>query len=219
MANTIRQVQKEKTFDRREIDAENRRQFNLMRRSVGERGSGRRYPGEWHGHLLSMQLNLESGCKQTQLLATVRVLQRKAHADKNHDVSAIRRLFSERKGLTYAYDYLIDSAKGERAKQTVEDVHEEGLILRPSTEKGYAALAALVLDKIHRIDRMKRCLHCRSWFYGRFRHQQFCSDLTKKCQWNHYHTPEWRKQHRERNRKHQSEYRKRLFGKNKGKTS
>jgi hypothetical protein len=220
MANKIRQVQKEKLSDLPDAVTDIRRQFDILRRSLGERGLGRRYPGEWQGHILAARLNSSSPSKQTALLASIRVLQQVAQAQKDHDISAIDRLRKKKgKGFNYAYDYLVKAAKGGKAKTWVEGVHEEGLILGPSTEAGYAALAALVLEKKDRIDRIKQCLHCRNWFYARFRHQQFCSDRRKKCQWNHYHTPEWRKLHRERNRKHQREYRKRLFGRNKGKAS
>lgn len=76
-----------------------------------------------------------------------------------------------------------------------------------------ALLALVELLRRGRLDRLRQCLRCRSWFYARFKHQRFCNDPEKKCQWRHYHTPEWRKKHREKNRRHQEEYRKRLFGK------
>ena len=90
---------------------------------------------------------------------------------------------------------------------------EGGLAIRPTSDEGKAALAALILADESRLSRIRPCLHCRTWFYARQERQRFCSDRAKRCQWKHYHSPEWRKRNREQNRKHQRAYRERLFGK------
>lgn len=182
----------------------------------------RGYPLQWHGEVLADRLNLESRVPalKTPLLPSIRVLQQIAAEDrKNRDVSAIDRLRKNKKGFDFAYGYLTRAAmRGTKRKWFLAGVHENGLIVSPGTSEGEAAWVALLLDKKDRIDRVKQCIVCRSWFYARFKHQRFCNDPVKQCQWKHYHTAEWRKQHRERNRKHQQEYRERLFGPRKGKT-
>jgi len=90
---------------------------------------------------------------------------------------------------------------------------KNGLVVQPVTLQGIAALGMMLLARENRLGRLKHCLHCGAWFYARFKHQSFCSDQEKRCQWNHYHTPEWRKRNRKRNRKHQRELRERIFGK------
>ncbi len=85
--------------------------------------------------------------------------------------------------------------------------------IEPVTPRGKAIFAVWKLILQGRIRRIRQCRHCGALFYARFEHQKFCSNPKTKCQWNHYHTSEWRKRHRERNRKHQQEYRKRLFTK------
>ena len=45
------------------------------------------------------------------------------------------------------------------------------------------------------LDRVRQCGKCRTWFYARFRHQQFCST---KCQTSHYKgSEEWKAHRRE----------------------
>jgi hypothetical protein len=90
---------------------------------------------------------------------------------------------------------------------------ERGFVFISEDPRVHAVLGILELFRRGRLARVKKCLHCRSWFYARFKHQQFCSDTAKKCQWNRYHTPEWRRKHSEQNRQHQREYRQRMFKK------
>lgn len=85
-----------------------------------------------------------------------------------------------------------------------------GQAFRARSSELMAKFAMFLLYQQGRIARIRQCLHCRSWFYARFEHKRFCS---KRCQFAHYHTPEWRKKNRERNRKHQRAYRETLFGK------
>ena len=91
-------------------------------------------------------------------------------------------------------------------------VGKDGLVILPTTQKGLATLAILLLDYHGRLHRIRQCLQCQTWFYARSKRQRFCNDAKTKCQWNHYHTPEWRKKHRKQNRKHQRAYRKRNPG-------
>ena len=112
-------------------------------------------------------------------------------------------------------DAVLDKVKdavsaGNRAVGVARD--GSGLILKPTTEYGIAAVSAQFLFEERWLTRIRRCLKCKTWFFARFKHQKFCSNRETKCQWNHYHTPGWRKQHRERNRRHQAEYRKRNPG-------
>jgi len=219
MPNSTRKVQKEKV---RQSSGKNRDPKRLLAFLASsdrpyiaraETLSKRPYPFRYQGECLALWLNHESRTTQrTLLLTSVRVLQEMVRAKKNRDVTAIDRLRKRRKGLNFAYEYLLSVvAAGAKRTERFKGVHEEGLIFAPSTGDGEAALAALILEKENKIDQIKQCLHCKQWFYALFKHQRFCNDFEKKCQWNHYHTPEWRKKHREQNRKHQKEYRKRLF--------
>jgi len=205
--------------------------MEILRRIVGvellrklglsgeEKPHKRRYPYEDQGHALAERLNLLSSgpTKQNSLLESVRVLQEVARAQKNRDVAAIDRLRKAKKGMNFAYGYLVDAALSGLRKHSKNrwavGIHEDGLIVEPTTSEARAAIGALLLETNGRIDRVKQCLLCQTWFYARFKHQEFCADSKKKCQWTHYHTPEWRRQHRERNKKHQRAYRERTFGK------
>jgi hypothetical protein len=173
----------------------------------------RRYPGESAGRYLAEYLN-QASCSTNgrALLRSVYVIQELAQAVDRHDVDAVDRL--RKRGLKFAYANLtsaINSAMSTR--MSAFDVHENGLIVQATTPEGRAALAVLLLEKQRRLTRVRQCLHCGSWFYARFKHQGFCNNPQKRCQWNHYHTPDWRKRHREKNRKHQRAYRERNFGK------
>lgn len=184
--------------------------------------SKRRYPGENQGECLAARLNslASAPVKQTPLLRCLHILKQFEQARKTKDVAAIDRLRKHKKGWHFAYDFLIQAASRKNGrKPRFRGLHEEGLIVGPVGPAAEVALAALLLHSENRLDRMKQCLHCLSWFYARFKHQSFCPDSKKKCQWNHYHTPAWRKQHREQNLKHQKAYRKRLFTKPGGQTN
>jgi hypothetical protein len=175
--------------------------------------SGRRYPGEAEAfHVLGQFIRWERpprGKKIKELLKAFRILR---------DYEEIGRTGSTRavvKGarVRSAWDKLERAILSDRVFAVGPT--EKGLVVEPVTEIGRTAFGLLSLAAQQRLARLRQCLHCRWWFYARFKHQRFCNDPAGKCQWNHYHTPEWRRQHREQNRKHQREYRKRLFGKNK----
>lgn len=176
--------------------------------------SVRSYPGQTEGDSVVKYLNelTRVRVQQHPFLHSLSVLWKLSQATKDCDVSAIDRLLESRRGINFAYNCLVAAAMPTRLKDLRFRRHKEGLILQPTTLKGQAAVALLVLDDKRQVDRIRQCLHCQTWFYARFKHQQFCNDLAKKCQWNHYHSPEWRKQHREQNLKHQAAWRKRTFG-------
>lgn len=176
----------------------------------------RRYPGETQGLYLTEHLNSLSRfpAKQSSLLKSVYICQEIAREMKSRDVpNDLRKL---RKRIRFAEEYLVDAALSALRKDSkgrwALGIRKDGLIVEPTTPEARAAIAALWLTESGRIDCIKQCLYCRSWFFARFKHQQFCSDPKKKCQFNHYHSSEWRKRNRERNRKDQIEYRKRNPG-------
>jgi hypothetical protein len=174
----------------------------------------RSYPGQTEGDCVTKYLNDVARIRADQhlFLESMAVLWKLSQATKDGDVPAIDRLRTQRRGVSFAHNYFASLAIPTRLRDLRVRFHKEGLLLQPTTPKGQAAVAVLVLDQASRVDRIRRCLHCRFWFYARFEHQRFCSDGEKQCQWKHYHSAEWRKKHRERNRKHQAAYRKKLFG-------
>jgi hypothetical protein len=173
---------------------------------------GRSYPGQAQADFVTKYLNdlPRVRAKQHPFLHSLGVLWEFAEAVK--DGTAIDRLLKKRRGLNFAYNYLVTAAMPTKLEDLRVRRHKDGLLLQPTTLKEQAAVAVLVLDEKGRVDRIRKCLHCRTWFYARFKHQQFCNDPAKRCQWNHYHSPEWRKKHRERNKEHQAEYRVRNVG-------
>lgn len=60
-------------------------------------------------------------------------------------------------------------------------------------DDGRALQLILDLAKAGYLNRLRRCSHCRSWLYAKFRHQNFCST---KCQQKHYTQSEEWKDHR-----------------------
>jgi hypothetical protein len=178
-----------------------------------ETSSVRSYPGQVEGDCIVSYLNYlpRVYAEENPFLRSVIVLRKLAQAVQNRSVPAVDHLRNQRRGVNFAYNYLISAALPTRLKDLRVRRHKEGLLLEPTTPKGRAAMAVLVLDETGRVDRVRQCLRCGTWFYARFNHQQFCSDSATKCQWAHYHSSGWRKQNRERNRKHQAEHRKRLF--------
>jgi len=213
MANATRQVHHSAQRDRALL---NKMKADLERTKhpfSEARQASRRYPAEGAGKFLVEYLNALPLPKRSVWLESLGLIQALAEAVKNHDVAAVHRLLTAKRGMKFAYEYLIKTAKVTSSlKRFALDVHEDGLIVHPETPSAIAALAVLVLEKKTRVDRVKKCLHCQLWFYARFKHQKFCADPTKKCQWDHYHTPEWRRLNRERNGRHQKAYRERNFG-------
>lgn len=66
--------------------------------------------------------------------------------------------------------------------------HRGDYIFVPSTE-GEAALVIVALAKDALLDRIRNCKFCGTWFYARFKHQEFCQT---GCQQKHYAAnPEW----------------------------
>jgi hypothetical protein len=179
-----------------------------------DRTSGRSYPGQAEGDCITKYLNNlpRADAKQHHFLHSVTVLSRLSQATKDGDVPAIDRLLKDRRGINFAYNYLDAAAKPAKLRDLRLRRHKDGLLLRPTTPKGEAVVALLVLDAKRQVDRIRKCLHCRTWFYARFNHQKFCNDRAKDCQWNYNHSKEWRKLNRERNKKHQAEYRARNPG-------
>lgn len=45
------------------------------------------------------------------------------------------------------------------------------------------------------LDRLRRCVRCRKWFYARFRHKQACSTVCQRAEYKA--SPEWREHRRE----------------------
>lgn len=209
MANSTRQVppqiprNEEWTVEEIEQDL---RKLAVLWEPFRVEGTGkRRYPGEGEGAYLVRYL-ADDPSTARQFLRSIDLLTQIEQARRRQDVEAIHQL---RHKMRAAYNPLVEAINKRKAPV---GVGAEGLIMQPETPAGNAALAILLLEKFDRLHRLRRCLHCGAPFYARFKHQQFCPDPEKKCQWNHYHTPEWRKKNRERNKKHQRAYRDRLFG-------
>jgi hypothetical protein len=174
-------------------------------------GIKRRYPGEAKGKFLVGYLGDTKAKFRNLFLRSLRLLQDFESARLKQDFDAIHKL---RPNVVIAYRPLIDAlwnlARRRRSELQI-DIHEAGLLILPTTTESLAALAILLLEMEMSLHRVRQCLYCGVWFYARFKHQRFCRETSKNCQWNYYHTPEWRKKNRERNLRHQREYRKRLF--------
>jgi len=173
--------------------------------------SSRSYPGQAEGDIVAKYLNHlpRVRAKQHPFLRSLTVLRELAQAVQDHDMPAIDRLRKAKSGIKSTFRYLIAAAMPKKLKQLRVKRHKEGLLLQPTTPEGRAAVAVLVLDQNSRVDRVRECRYCQTWFYARFKHQKFCSYRAKKCQWKHFHSDDWRKQNRERNRKYQASYRQR----------
>jgi hypothetical protein len=203
MANVTRQVQ------------------SLKMPSVGdgnsENTSSRHYPGETAGRYLVERLNQlsPSSIDGIALAGGLFFLGQYEEAEAKGDTVARDRLLRRKtfRNPKFWFDHLYATA-GEvtlkKRKLVVHAIHERGLVIEPSTTRGKDAFALLSLGAKGKLNRVRKCAHCKGFFYARFNHQWFCS---KKCQWDHYHTPEWRKENRKRNRRHQRTYRETLFGK------
>jgi hypothetical protein len=172
--------------------------------------SSRSYPGQAEGDRVTEYLNdlSRAGVTQHRLLRSLSIHQKYLQAMRRQDKAAMGRLRKPGGGADLAYHSLISAAKPKRLNQLQVTLNKEGLlILQPATPEGKAAVALLALIQKARVDRIRQCPRCRTWFYARFKHQQFCRDPKKKCQWSHYHSPEWRTKNRDRNKKHQRDYR------------
>ena len=109
-----------------------------------------------------------------------------------------------------AFDELRDEILGEIGAEQKLTFRGGRVLAQPVSLRGKACFAVAQLLSEGNLGRIRLCRHCKKLFYGRFKHQAFC---TKTCQEADYHTPEWRKKNRERNKRHQREWRERLFGK------
>jgi hypothetical protein len=172
--------------------------------------SSRSFLGQAEGDRVAEYLNClpRVGARRHPFLRSLSIHQEYLQAMRRQDKAAMCRLRKPGGGAHFAYYSLISAAKPKRLNQLQVTLTKDGLlILQPATPEGKAAVALLALIQKARVDRIRRCRRCRTWFYARFKHQQFCRDPKKKCQSRHYHSPEWRRKNRERNRKHQRDYR------------
>lgn len=176
----------------------------------------RRYPGEVAGNLLAERLNRLKAADEPYLFLAIWMVRDMTQPGWYRGSPQAKALRPLRKSIsldnirTYLFGAAADWSE-KRSKIEIHGVHESGLILRPTSERGQNALAVLVLDQMGMLGRMRQCAHCSTWFFARFKHQRFCVRPDLRCQWNHYHSPEWRRKNRARNRYHQTAYRSRLF--------
>jgi hypothetical protein len=168
----------------------------------------RQYPGEPAGAYLASYLEHAAPSVRKRLLAWMLPLSRFSEAVRSKNIKAID---EARRRCKVSLDHMARAVMDK--KWEFAGIVSDGLLLRPATPEGKAAFAGVSLFDVYQLHHVRRCQRCHSWFYARFKHQMFCNDPSKRCQWKHYHTPAWRRLQRERNRKHQREYRKRLFGK------
>jgi hypothetical protein len=108
-----------------------------------------------------------------------------------------------------AFDELQDEIFHEVAESGKLSLQSGRFVVEANSPRGKACFAIFQLLLEGKLSKIRNCLQCKAYFYARFKVQMFC---TKKCQEANYHSPDWRKKNRERNRKHQKEYRGRLFG-------
>jgi hypothetical protein len=222
MANRIRQVQhKRRSKKLPDLSPELRL---ALEKSVAERleaegypvflkaeTAERHYPGEAEALHILLEINLSPKPKRAELLKSFRILRDYEEASASGNTRALAKALRTSKAVL---------ARLERSillgRNFTLGVRRDGLVVQPNTNAGMTAFALLSLFGQQRVSHLRECLHCRSWFFARFKHQQFCRDPFKKCQWSHYHTPEWRRSRREQNKKHQMEYRKRNPGRKVG---
>lgn len=164
-------------------------------------GAKRQYPGAREGSFLAGYLNQLS----------VRPQKQRAFRDLLTALMQLERGVYSLRALERAYVKLTEKIDRQGSAHPIPT--QNGLVIPPASDEGKAALAAVLLYRQIRLSSIRQCLHCGTWFYAHLERQRFCSDRAKRCQWRHYHSPEWRKRNRERNRKHQRAYRERLFGK------
>jgi hypothetical protein len=203
MANRTRQVQRLKTP-------------SILDGSTAST-SGRQYPGDTAGKYIVERLNRmsETSPYRTALFGGLLILRQYEEAEAKGD-TVTRDQLLRRKGFRnpkFWWDLLYSTAAEPNVKKrkiSIHGIHEKGLVIQPTTTRGKDAFALLSLGAKGKLNRVRRCSRCKDLFFARFSHQWFCS---KKCQWDHYHSPEWRRQNRERNKGHQRSYRDRYFGK------
>jgi hypothetical protein len=197
------------------------RQVQSVKPSVGdissENESARQYPGETAGKYLVERLNHFSPKSGYGFAFTagLLILRHYEQVEAKGD-TVTRDQLLRRKGFRnpkFWWDLLYSTAAEPNVKKrkiSIHGIHEKGLVIQPTTTRGKDAFALLSLGAKGKLNRIRKCTHCKRHLYARFNHQWFCS---KKCQWDHYHSPEWRRQNRESNKRHQRNYRDRYFGK------
>lgn len=168
-------------------------------------GAKRQFPGAPEGSFLAGYLN-ELSARPKKQRALVDLLVPLLKVERIRKGKAVESF--DRREAIRAYARL----KRKIDRKGPARLSTDGLVIPPESNEGKAALAALLLSGDSRLTRIRQCLRCGTWFYAHLERQLFCSDPEKRCQWNYYHSPEWRKKNRERNRKHQRAYRERLFG-------
>jgi len=170
----------------------------------------RQYPGAAEGTYLASYLNELSAQPEAQKAFTELVSplqkfeQRMKRLKKGEPTDRPTEPYTER-DLMRAYAKLQQKID----RQGTARITKDGLVIPPISSEGRAALAVLILYQEFRLTRVQRCLQCGKWFFAHLERQMFCGDLEKRCQWKHYHSPEWRR----KNREHQRKFRERLFGK------
>src|SRR5579862_4938904 len=203
MANATRQVQRSKT--------------SHGRAEISKITSTRHYPGETAGRYIVERLNRmsETSRYRTAIFGGLLILRRYeevvAKGDTvTRDQLLRRKSFRNPKFWWNSLCSIAGEVDVKRRKVMLHGIHEKGLVIEPATVRGKDAFAILWLCEKGKLNRVRSCSHCKLLFFARFNHQWFCST---KCQWDHYHSAEWRKQNRERNKGHQRKYRDRYFGK------
>jgi hypothetical protein len=179
-----------------------------------QRGPIRKYPGEEaaRNFLAYVDSQREFPGWQDKYLGLLRGLQRLDNEVEAHGENPKWRLSKKSREAWEEFGHeLYDHALAVEPWRLDWD-SKRGFVMVETTERIDALLGLLELFGRRRLNRLRRCRHCSAWFYARFKHENFCIDPEKRCQWNHYHTPEWRKRNRERNRRQQREWRKRNFG-------
>jgi hypothetical protein len=173
-------------------------------------GARRQYPGAAEGTYLVSYLNELSARPRTQktftdLVSPLQEFERRIkQLKKGERPDGPGDSYTER-------DVWIPYAKLQKKidRRGLTRISKDGLVVPPESSEGKAALAALLLYGEFRLTRVRRCLQCKKWFFAHLERQMFCGDLKERCQWKHFHSPEWRR----KNREHQQQCRDRIFGK------
>lgn len=210
MASDTKQVQQKL----RRLSAGDRALFGTLVSPSGPfpevAGAKRQYPGAAEGTYLASYLNELSARPRTQKAFTDLVSplqefeQRMKQLMKGEPADRSGKMHTER-------EVWIPYAKLQKKidRRGLARITKDGSVVPPESSEGRAALAALLLYSEFRLTRVRRCLQCQKWFFAHIERQMFCGDLKKRCQWKHFHSPEWRR----KNREHQQQYRERIFGK------
>jgi len=210
MVRMIKQVQRKQS----RLSATDRALFGTLVSPSGPFpevvGARRQYPGATEGTYLASYLNELSARPKaqkafTELISPLQKFERRMkQLKKGEPAEGPLDAYTER-------DVWIPYAKLQKKidRRGLARITKDGSVIPPESSQGKAALAVLILYQEFRLTRVRQCLQCRRWFFAHIERQGFCGDPQKKCQWKHFHSPEWRR----RNREHQRKYREALFGK------